>query len=164
MEDLTMLAEEPAFDGVFSNFGAINCAANLPMVIAQVAGRLVPGARLVWVVMGRHVPWEWLWYIVRGEPAKAMRRYRRQGAQWRGIRVAYPTPKQMTTLLMPHFEVIRVSPLGCVLPPTYAADWVGRSPRTLAVLTRLEALAHDWPTLAAMADHYILEAQVRQAA
>jgi SAM-dependent methyltransferase len=164
MENLAMLTDEPAFDGVFSNFGAVNCAADLPTLIAEVASRLVPGARLVWVVMGRHVPWEWLWYIFRGEPAKAMRRYSRQGAEWRGIRVAYPTPKQMAALLMPYFEVVRVSPLGWALPPTYASGWVDRSPRALAALTRLEALAHRWPMLAASADHYILEAQVRQAA
>jgi SAM-dependent methyltransferase len=163
MEQLAMLSDEPSFDGVFSNFGAINCVADLPRVIGQVAGRLAPGARLIWVVMGRHVPWEWLWYVVRGKPAKAMRRYRRQGAEWRGMRIAYHTPKQMTALLLPYFEVTRVSQLGWALPPSYAASWVDRSPRALATLTRLETSALRWPLLAAVADHYILEAQVRQA-
>ena len=163
IEDLAAL-DAPAFDGVFSNFGAVNCVADLPLVIAQVAARLAPGARLIWVVMGRHVPWEWLWYMVRGKPAKAMRRYSRRGAEWRGIRVAYPSPKQMAALLLPYFEVTRVSPLGWALPPTYAARWLDKSPRALATLTRLEASAQRWPALAAVSDHYIVEAQVRSAA
>jgi hypothetical protein len=164
MEDLSKLAKEPLFDGSFSNFGAINCVANLPSLIAEVSRRLVPGARLVWVVMGRHVPWEWLWYLVRGEPVKAMRRYRRRGVEWRGIKIWYPSPKQMAAVLMPHFDVVRVSPLGCALPPTYASGWLDRSPGALAALKRLEILAHDCPALAGMADHYILEAQARPAA
>jgi ubiquinone/menaquinone biosynthesis C-methylase UbiE len=164
MENLGMLTDAPAFDGVFSNFGAINCVADLPAVIAEVARRLAPGARLVWVIMGRHVPWEWLWYLVRGEPAKAIRRYSRQGAVWRGIRIAYPTPRQMAALLMPYFDVMRISPLGWALPPSYASGWVERSPRMFAALTRLETMAHQWRVLAGLADHYILEAQVRPAA
>ena len=160
IEDLAAL-DAPAFDGVFSNFGALNCVANLPLVVAQVAGRLAPGARLIWVVMGRHVPWEWLWYTVRGRPAKAMRRYSRRGSEWRGIRVAYPSPGQMAALLSPYFEVTRVSPLGWALPPTYAARWLDKSPRALAALTRLETSIQRWPALAAIADHYIVEAQLR---
>jgi hypothetical protein len=114
--------------------------------------------------MGRHVPWEWIWFMARGKPSKAMRRYNRRGAEWRGMRIAYPTPKQMAAVLMPHFDVVRVSPLGWALPPTYAAGWLDRSPGALAALTRLETLAHDCPVLAGMADHYILEAQMRSAA
>ncbi len=164
MEDLERLPGEPPFDGSFSNFGAINCVADLPKLIADVARRLVPGARLVWVVMGRHVPWEWIWFMARGDLALAMRRYRRGGAEWRGLKIAYPTPKQMAAVLMPHFKVVRVSPLGWALPPTYAAGWLDRSPSALTALARLETLAHDCPALARMADHYILEAQIRDAA
>lgn len=164
MEDLARLPDERSFDGSFSNFGAINCVADLPKLVAEVARRLAPGARLVWVVMGRHVPWEWIWFMARGKPAKAMRRYRRRGADWRGLKIAYPTPKQLSAVLKPHFEVVRVSPLGWALPPTYAAGWLERSPGALAALTRLETLAHDWQALAGAADHYILEAQVRAAA
>src|SRR5262249_45405647 len=80
MEQLSTLMDGPAFDGVFSNFGAVNCVEDLPKLIAEVAARLTRAAPLVWVVMGRHVPWEWMWYLARGQPGKAMRRYKRAGA------------------------------------------------------------------------------------
>jgi len=164
MENLTTLTDTPPFDGVFSNFGAINCVVDLPALIGEVACRLAPEARLVWVIMGRHVPWEWLWFLLRGEPAKALRRYTRHGVPWRGIRIAYPTPGQMAALLRPYFDLLRISPLGWALPPSYAAGWVERSPRVFAALTRLESMAHHSRVLAGLADHYILEARLRPAA
>jgi hypothetical protein len=64
----------------------------------------------------------------------------------------------MAAVLKPYFAVKRVSPLGCVLPPSYAAAWLNRSPRALTALTRLELLAQRSTALAGWSDHYILEA------
>jgi hypothetical protein len=114
---------------------------------------------LVGVIMGRHVPWEWMWYLSRGDLSKALRRLRREGVAWRGIRISYPTPREATAALQPHFTVTRVSPLGCFLPPSYAAAWLNQAPRTLAVLTRLEELAQRFAALASLSDHYIIEAK-----
>ncbi|MFO1466001.1 MAG: hypothetical protein U1F35_06125 [Steroidobacteraceae bacterium] len=52
----------------------------------------------------------------------------------------------------------RVSPLGWLLPPSYAAGWLDRSPRCLAWLARLESMAQGSRGLASVADHYIFEA------
>ena len=79
--------------------------------------------------------------------------------EWRGLKVHYPTPAEVAALLRLRFTVTRASPLGIALPPSYAAGWLNRSPRTLSVLTRLEALAHRSTALAAWSDHYILEAR-----
>jgi SAM-dependent methyltransferase len=147
------------FDGVFSNFGAINCVPDLAELSARLAGMLTPGAPLMWVIMGRHVPWEWLWYLARGAPRKAFRRLNRAGVEWRGMRISYPTPAAMSSWLEPHFEVTRVAPLGYLLPPSYAAGWLNRSPRMLAVLARAEGWGRDAAALAALSDHYILEAR-----
>jgi hypothetical protein len=61
-------------------------------------------------------------------------------------------------MLHPHFRVRRVAPLGCILPPSYAAGRLNRSPRTLRVLARVEAALHRIRFLAACADHYVIEA------
>jgi SAM-dependent methyltransferase len=158
MEQLGTLLEGQTFDGVLSNFGAVNCVADLRSLIAAAAARLAPGGKLLWVVMGRYVPWEWLWYGLRGDLRRAWRRLLRSGAEWRGITVCYPTPAEMRRLLSPGFVVSRVSPLGFALPPSYAGPWIERSPRSLAVLRRLEAGLQGFATLASVADHYIVEA------
>ena len=158
MEHLAPTLDGQTFDGVLSNFGAINCVSNLPALVADVAGRLRPGAPLVWVVMGRHVPWEWLWYLLQGSWAKAWRRLDRGGVSWRGIDIVYPSPAELTAILRPHFSVRRIAPLGVALPPSYAGAWLERHPRLLKALTRLEHGAQSWRALASVSDHYIVEA------
>lgn len=150
--------EARSFEGVYSNFGAINCVPDLPSLAIDLAGILTPGAPLIWVVMGRRAPWEWLWYLPRGDVRRGLRRFRHSGVEWRGLKISYPTPAELIAVLKPYFAVRRVSPLGCILPPSYAAGWLNRSPRMLTALMRLELLAQRSTALAGWSDHYIVEA------
>ncbi len=145
------------FDGVLSNFGALNCVNDMPAVTATVAAKLVPGARLVWVLLGRYVPWEWSWFLLRADPARAFRRLR-GASTWRGLNIAYPTPRQVSRMLAPYFRVDALRPLGVALPPSYAAAALNRRPRMLAGLTRLERALQSWQWLSLFADHYVIEA------
>jgi SAM-dependent methyltransferase len=159
MENLGAELAGRTFDGVYSNFGAVNCAARLDSLAASLAACLPGGAPLLWVVLGRHVPWEWAWYGGRGDPRKAFRRLRRGGVSWRGLTVSYPTPAALAKILQPHFLARETRALGVVLPPSYAARWLDRSPRALALLTRAERALQRWPATSGIADHYIFEAQ-----
>jgi ubiquinone/menaquinone biosynthesis C-methylase UbiE len=159
MEGVAASFRTRSFEGVFSNFGAINCVSDLSSLATGLAGILTPGAPLIWVIMGRRAPWEWIWYLPRGEVRRAFRRFQRNGVEWRGLKISYPTPQEVIAALRPCFAVRRVWPLGCVLPPSYAAAWLNRSPRALRALTRLELLAQRSPALAAWSDHFIVEAR-----
>jgi ubiquinone/menaquinone biosynthesis C-methylase UbiE len=161
MEEVASALQGRKFDGVFSNFGAVNCARDFESLIGSIASLLKSQATLLWVVMGKHVPWEWIWYLTRGRADKAFRRFRRGGVKWRGLTVQYPTPRQLSRALGAHFIVKRVSPLGCILPPSYAANWLNHSPRVLAALSRLESSAQNVALLASCADHYMIEAYRR---
>jgi SAM-dependent methyltransferase len=158
MEDIGSLADGEVFDGVLSNFGAVNCVQDLQSLVDDVAERLAPGAPLLWVIMGRHAPWEWFWYLTRGQWRKALRRLRPGGSEWRDLTISYPTPARMRSLLLPHFAVTRLAPLGVVLPPSYASAWLDRSPRAAKALTRLERWAQRSSLLASWSDHFIVEA------
>jgi len=147
------------FDGVLSNFGAINCVEDPAALARSIAGRIVRGGSLLWVAMGPYVPWEWAWYLSRCDIRRAFRRLHRQGTPWRGMTVRYPTPRGLQAALKPYFSIRHVQPLGCFLPPSYAAGWLGRFPRMRAVLLRLEQLGQSFPALAACADHYLIEAR-----
>ena len=158
MEEIGTALEGESFDGLLSNFGAINCVRDLRSLIDAVAARLVPGAPLVWVVMGPYVPWEWMWFLLRGDWRRAFRRLRPGGVTWRGLTIAYTSPAQMQALLRPHFSVRRVIPLGFALPPSYAAGWLERAPRIFGALSRLEQFAQRMDLFASCADHYLVEA------
>ncbi len=157
IESLGSADTGPPFDGVLSNFGALNCVNDLPAVASAVAAKLRPGARLVWVLLGRYVPWEWTWFLLRADPSRAWRRVR-GSSDWRGLNIEYPTPGTVIGMLAPYFRVDALRPLGVVLPPSYAAAGLGRRPRLLAALTRLEHSLQSRRALAYCADHYIIEA------
>jgi SAM-dependent methyltransferase len=137
MESLSAVLGTEVFDGVYSNFGAVNCAPDLAALARVLAPRLAPNAPLVWVVMGRYVPWEMGWYLLRGDGRRAFRRLRRAGSEWRGLTIHYPTPRSCARLLEPYFVLEAARPLGAVLPPSYAAGWLERAPRLHAWLSRL---------------------------
>lgn len=156
IEALSELSRDESFDGVFSNFGAINCVADLEALSDTLHTFLAPGAPLLFVVMGRYVPWEWAWYLARGEWHRAFRRLGRHGAQWRGLTIHYPTPRTLSRALAPHFVTRRRTALGFALPPSYAGDWLNRSPAMLRVLSSVETVSRRFT--AGLADHFVLEA------
>ncbi len=142
------------FDGAFSDFGALNCAAALPP-LAETLGRLLPsGAPLLLVVMGRWVPWEWAFFLRRAEPSRAFRRLRRGGTVWRGLTVRYPSPGRLLRTFAPWFRRRKLTALGVLLPPSYAASSV--APSTLALLDRWERRLESAPLLARLSDHTLL--------
>jgi len=156
IESLDQLGCDVRFDAVFSNFGAINCVADIPRMARTLGKFLLPGAPLLFIVMGRHVPWEWAWYLARGDRARAFRRLDRNGVAWRGLTVRYPTPRELARELAPTFTTRRHAALGFALPPSYAAGWLDRAPRSLAVLSVIErAFAR---VTAGLADHFLIEA------
>ena len=120
------------YDGAFSNFGALNAVPDLS-VLAEALGRWIrPGGRLVLVVMGPWCPWEWGWYLARGQVRTAFRRFRSgdlahvgEGAR---MRVWYPSPQRMRRTMAPYFHLVETTGLGVLLPPTFARNLVDRWP------------------------------------
>ena len=152
-------SDEPGgpFDGALSNLGALNCVADLRPVAAGLAAAVRPGGSVFLCLMGPAVPWEWGWFLARGEPGKAFRRLRPGGAAWRGLTVRYPTPGAVRRAFAPAWSARGVTAVGALLPPTYAEGWAARHPRLLARLDRWERRLEAVPPLPWLADHYLLE-------
>ena len=150
-----------AFDGAFSNFGGLNCVSDLPALAQALAQRLRPSALVLLCVMGPLVPWEWIWYLGKGDPARAFRRLRCGGVVWRGLTVRYPSIRAIRRVFAPEFRTLRVSAVGALLPPTYIEEWVRRHPRLLAALARWERRLERVPPLPWLADHYLIELERR---
>lgn len=153
--------DEPPFDGLLSNFGGLNCVTDLGTVSRSAADRLRSGGLAVLCIMGPLVPWEWVWFTLRGEPAKAFRRLRRGGAQWSGISIRYPFVKEVRAAFSRDFRMLRVSAVGALLPPPYTERFCGKLPTLIRVLDAIERRVESvWP-LPQLADHYLLELERR---
>jgi len=78
-ENISSLRNGGSFDGAFSNFGALNCVEDLEQFANDLATLLKPGATALLCWMGPCCLWEITWYLARGKPGKAVRRFRRRG-------------------------------------------------------------------------------------
>lgn len=149
------------FDGAFSNFGGLNCVADLRPVAQALAAWLRPGGTVTLVLMGPWCPWETVWYLAHGQPRLAVRRWRSGGATARiggqTLRVFYPTPAQVAAAFAPLFRVTGQQAIGALLPPSYLSGLVDGYPAVFATLAAWEPrVAARWP-FTHLNDHYLLE-------
>jgi SAM-dependent methyltransferase len=155
-EELETL-DEGRFDGALSDFGGLNCVGDLRGAARALAAKLRPGAVAILCIMGPIVPWEWGWFLAHGNPTSAFRRLRRNPPTWSGIALRYPSIAATRRAFAPEFQMLRASALGALLPPPYTEKWIGRHPRLLGALDRVERrLETVWP-LPQLADHYLME-------
>lgn len=148
------------FEGVLSNFGALNCVPDRRPLARALAGLVAPGGRVLVVVMGPFCPWEVAWHLLHGKPATAFRRLR-QGAPvpiapGQAVRVWYPTPRRLRREFEPSFRRLGLTGIGCFLPPPYLEHLEDTRPRTIGRLAALEARWHGVPQLGWLADHFLL--------
>jgi SAM-dependent methyltransferase len=156
-ERIQSLGPEPPFDGVLANFGVLNCVEDLDALAPQLAARTRHGARIFLCVMGPLVPWEWIWYLAKGQPGAAFRRLDPEGTVWRGTRVRYPTIGSVRRAFAASFRQVGVSGLGVLLPPTYAESCARRWPELVARVDEVEQALEWAPPLPWLADHFLLE-------
>ena len=151
-----LVGEEPNFDGALSNFGGLNCVADLAAVAGDLAAVLRPGAKALVCLMGPYVPGEWLWFLAHGQPRKAARRLA-SPVLWHGVEIRYPSVGQAKRAFRPAFQVSRTWGLGGLLPPPAAESCATRQPRLVELLDTVERRFETFPLLARLADHYVLE-------
>lgn len=149
------------YDGVFANFGPLNCLADWQPLATWLAGRVRPGGVVALGVMGPLCPWEIGWHGLHGDFRTALRRFRQdtafQLAGGQPITVRYPSPRRLLRDFAPHFRRVCLRGLGVFLPPSDVYGALERRPRLLRTLTWLEgrfARRLGW-----FADHYWIEFQ-----
>ena len=140
------------FDGVISNFGAMNCIRDLDAVREHLARLMRPGGYLAICVMGRFCLWETAWYALRGQPGKAFRRWR-QGNSSLGVPVFYPSIKQIRKSFTPDFKLVSWNGVGIAVPPSYVT---GLSNRFLTKLAVFDHQVSHLSPVRELSDHRLL--------
>ncbi|AJC47462.1 class I SAM-dependent methyltransferase [Xanthomonas sacchari] len=148
------------FDGMYSNFGPLNCAPDLPEVARHCARLLRRDGRLVFSVIGRLCPWELGHYLLRGRLRRAAVRAARGatavGMNGHTIWTWYYFPREFYRAFAPHFALESYRALSLCLPPPYLVDHYQRHPRLGEALGRLDDRIGGWPLLRDMGDHFLI--------
>jgi SAM-dependent methyltransferase len=93
---------EGSFSGAISNFGTLNCIADLGPVAAQLGRFVQPAAPVAICLMGRFCLTDW-----RHAVKRCLGR-----AQWRGMAVYYPTSRKIRAAFAPWFDFERRVSIG----------------------------------------------------
>jgi SAM-dependent methyltransferase len=147
------------FDGVFSNFGALNCVPDLDCVRRL---PLAPGSYLVLTTMGRIYPLESAVFLLKGKPRLAFRRYGREGVV-EGIRfnVYYHGLRRLQRALGTKFDLIQVKGLRSIVPSPSLAHLERFS--LFRALEPLDRWLCSHRLTATYADHFITVWRCREA-
>jgi len=152
IEDLDRIAGR--FDGVISDFGALNCVSDLDAVCQRLGSLVQPGGYFAACVLGRFCLWEAVWYLLHGNPRKAFRRWRSgRLATSLNIRVHHFSVRQLERAFHPEFSLIDWRGIGVSVPPSYITGIPNWLLRTFGGVDRLAA---HWPLVRALADHRLL--------
>ncbi len=149
-EELGRTAPVASFDGLFSNFGALNCVAQLDKFAQHAARVLKCGARVLLVYMPPICPWEIGYHLLHGHVRKAFRRRNSDAGTLvnlaqQAIRTFYFSPAQIISSFEPQFILEKQFSLGLFVPPPYLSKWPART-RVLQKLIAVETkIAERWP-------------------
>jgi cyclopropane fatty-acyl-phospholipid synthase-like methyltransferase len=163
-EAIASLRGGDAFDGAFSNFGALNCLEDLQQFAIDLAANLKPGATALLCWIGPFCFWETMWYLGRRSPRKAFRRLNRDGvsaklADGAFIHVRYPTVRQIARAFAPQFRLKSIRGIGVAVPPSYVDKWAQRHPQLLRLFERTDSVLGRLPGARLAADHVLVRLQ-----
>lgn len=149
------------FDAAYSNFGPLNCVADLAAAAPGIARRLAPGGVLIASVIGRICPWEIAVYATRGDLTRAAVRFRRGVVpvplDGRTVWTRYYHPREFEAVFTAA-GMIRVSlrALGLFTPPPYLQAFADRHRALIAGLQRADDRCGGWPVLRGWGDHFLI--------
>ena len=160
IEDMVQWDTGLQFDGAFSNFGGLNCVANLSQVARDLARLLKPGSPVILCLLNRSCLWEWAYYLGQFKFRKAFRRFRKGGitvqfGDQTTFRVHYPEVRELIRCMNPHFQYVWHKAVGLAIPPTYLENWVEEHPRILRITESLDNTMSPRLVFRNLGDHYL---------
>ena len=148
------------FDLVLSNFGGMNCTADLGKVATQVAAATMPGGYFVAVVMPPFSLWETLSGLLRNRSDVAFRRLNGTASAvgFRPFRfeVTYYSPRSFSSSFLSKFALERIIGLNIASPPPSAHFFARKHPVLTSILERIDRVIGSIPLVRSLGDHFIV--------
>ena len=159
IQELARLRGE-RFDGIYSDLGPLNCVPDLPAVARACAELLGPRGRLVVSVIGRVCPWEFVYYTLRGDSARARIRSTREvvpvNLNRHTVWTRYYAPREFYRTFANGFELAHYRALGLFLPPPYLLRGYERWQWVYALLGWLDDHLGALPGARDAGDHFLM--------
>jgi SAM-dependent methyltransferase len=148
-------------DAVYSDFGPLNCVADLEGTAHLIARRLRADGVLIASVIGRVCPWEIALYTVRGDHRRARIRFSRERVpvplNGHTVWTRYYTPREFARAFhAAGFRQLSVQALALFAPPPFMQSFAGRHPALVRRLQQIDAAAGRWPLLRQAGDHFLI--------
>ncbi|MDN3664297.1 class I SAM-dependent methyltransferase [Algibacter miyuki] len=169
VQDINTLHEtsfNQKFDFIFSNFGGLNCLSKpqLEQFLKSAKKLLTPSGKLVLVIMPKKCLWENLYFSLKGDFKKAIRRNTSKSLEVHvdGVTVKtwYYNPEDIINLTTNRFYINKIKPIGLAIPPSYLENSILTKKVVLSIFKGIDAIAT--PTfLAKYADHFLIELQLK---
>jgi ubiquinone/menaquinone biosynthesis C-methylase UbiE len=161
-ENLAELHQEPPFDGVLSNFGALNCVEDLNAVGENIGRLLKPGGTALMCFLGRSCFWEVAWYLLKAKPRKAFRRWHTsqitvQLAPESRLQIRYYGIRSLKRILAPSLRLRSWSGVGILVPPSYVESSAKRFPALLKLAEWADHWLARFPVIRGGADHILVK-------
>ncbi len=156
------LAPGAGFDGLVSDFGALNCVARLDALASLAARHLAPGGRVMVCLISRTCLLEALWFLLKGDPRQAFRRLARPpvvvSVAGIGVPTYYHRVRDVRAALRPALALRRLRGLSVLVPPPYLeARWADLPAPLRRAIAALDAAAARVFPLNRLGDHVMLE-------
>ncbi|GAB4384810.1 MAG: class I SAM-dependent methyltransferase [Salibacteraceae bacterium] len=154
--DLGNRFEGMQFDAVFSNFAGLNCLdpngmRNLSRTMSTI---LRNGGIMVTVLLGKYCLAERLFFTLKGEKEKALRRQNvATFAAGNSTAAIHCYPKQQLANLFAEFELVTARPVGLFIPPTALNPLIEDRPMVQQLLAFLENVTGSTALFADLGDH-----------
>ncbi|GAB4030053.1 class I SAM-dependent methyltransferase [Spirosoma gilvum] len=161
--DLNHLTDQGPFDGVFSNFGGLNCANNLEHVLETFPRIVKKGGYITLVIITPFCLWEFM-QVFTGNFRMAFRRlFSKKGAKARieGVDFLcwYHKPSSIINYLKNDFRFVSLEGLCTIVPPSYIESFPVQHPTLYKIAKKLENSLKDYYPINRIGDYYILTLQ-----
>jgi ubiquinone/menaquinone biosynthesis C-methylase UbiE len=157
---LATLNHKGPFDMIFSNFGGLNCTAELDKVLLSFHSLLKPGGTVSLVIIPKFCLWETLLFF-KGQFKTATRRFfsskgRKAHIEGMNFKCWYYNPGYIIKHLRKYFELVKLEGICTIVPPSYMEGFSEKHPKLYRFLLEKEkTLRTKWPWRA-IGDYFII--------
>jgi SAM-dependent methyltransferase len=159
-EQLDLLKDHAEFDGALSNFGGLNCTADLTRVSHALSDLIRPGGEVFLCMLGHFCVWEVVGHSVHSRWGKAFRRVKAGSSEahigGEIVRVHYPTVFQVREAFAPSFQLASWRGIGVAVPPSWMEPVFQNRTSFVGWFTQIDRWLGVVPIIRGAADHVLL--------